>query len=265
MALFLLIYFQVFALLIYTWSTNREYSHCFLVPFFSAYLLWSNRAELRDAADQPAARGRIRVVLLLITALLLRFFGLAANSLTSGALSLVPLVMALATIKWGRPAVRLAKPAILFLIFMIPLPSFLADLLSTALQMIVTPVGTFALQTLGIPAISEETVISLTHGKMDVAEGYRGLYSFFAITVGACLIVDRTRIEKIIIATSAIPIGIAANSIAIVAAGVAFTYLDPATAGHIFVDVASWAMLPLGLLLLWGVFVILNRLFVREE
>ncbi len=259
------IYFPVFALLAYTWVTNRDYFHCFLVPCFSAYLLWSNREQIRDAADQMVAGGWLRTVLLVATALLLRLLGLATQTLWLEGISLIPLILGLATIKWGWSVTRVARPAILYLAFMIPLPLFLGNLLNAILHAIVTLIGTFALQTLGIPAISEENVILLTSGQIDVVQGGRSLYLFFALTVGACLIVRRLRIEKIIIAASAIPIGIAANSLGVVAAGIAYEYLDTATADRIFIDVAGWAMLPIGLLMLWGVFPILNRLFVTDD
>ena len=259
------IYSPVFALLAYTWITDSDYSHSFLVPCFSAYLLWSNREQLLAAADQSVAGGLAHGALLVTAALIMRLLGMVLQFPWFEGMSLIPLIMGLVTIKWGRPVSRLARPAILYLAFMIPLPLFLGNLLNAILNAIVTLIATFALQTLGVPAISEENVISLTSGQLDVVQGGRGLYLFFALTVGASLIVRRMRIEKIIIAISAIPIGVVANAIGVVAAGVAYEYLDSATADRIFIDVVGWAMLPVGLLLLWVLFAMLNRLFVTDD
>ena len=258
-------YVQVFALLVYTWLTNRDYSYCFVVPLVSAYLLWRNRAEIREAAEQRVGGGLVRGIVLLVAAFLLRFIGLASNSLWIQALSLVPLVLGFTTLKWGRPTARLVAPAILFLIFMIPAPIFVAGLLNAVLQALATMISTYMLQTFGVPSISEGNVIFLDNGQIDVAAGCSGLYSFFALTFGACLVLDRIRIEKILIVISTIPIGIVSNSIAIIAVGIAYGYLAPETAEYIFQSVTPWFMLPLGLLFVCFVLAILNRLFVREE
>lgn len=263
-ALFLLLYLQVFVLLVYTWVTNNDYSHCFLVPCFSAYLLWRKRSELREAAALPVAGGRLHATILVVSGLLLRFVGLVIASQWFARISFIPLVIGLTTIKWNRGVADLARPAVLFLIFMIPLPDFLGNLFNAFQHVIVTSFGTYLLQTLGIPAVSAENMILLTDGQIDVTQGGRGLYLFLTLVVGACLIFDRMRIEKIILVISAIPICIVANSIGIVATGVTYEFTDTATAELVF-NVTGWLMLPLGLLMVWGVFFILNRLFVPDD
>ena len=264
-ALFLWICLPVFAFLGYTWVTNRSYTHGFLVLGFSGYLLWKNRERLNDAVDQPAARGWLLSIGLLVAAVLLRLIGIATGIRWFEGLSLLPLLMLMATMIWGRPAVRWATPALLFLFFLIPLPDFVGNLLNAILHALTTLVGTFTLQTLGIPAVSEQNVIFLTNSQIDVTQGSCGLFAFFALTAGACMIFKRIRAEKIIIAICTVPIAIAASTFGLIAAGVADLYLDPATADLIFVKVAPWFMLPLGAIMLWGLYAILNRLFVRNE
>jgi exosortase len=151
---------------------------------------------------------------------------------------------------------------------MIPLPSFLTGQLAGVLQAIATQVSTFSLQTLGFPAFAEGNVITLSQGQIGVAEacsGLRMLYSFFALTVGACLMIDRHWIEKIIIAAMAIPIAIAANCVRIIATGIAFEYFSRETAEHLFHDVAGWLMVPLGFMFLMVALAFLDRVLVVDE
>ena len=274
-ALFLL-YRDVFVWMSGVWSNNADYSHGYLVPVFAAYILWSNRGALRlnrtgeqtTQAIVPSDSGLLLGGALIGFGLLMRIAGIYVRMQTLEGISLIPFVLGIITILFGRRAARWGAPAVLFLLFMIPLPGFLSGQLSGLLQTVATTVSTFAFQTLGIPAFAEGNVISLSTGQIGVAEacsGLRMLYAFFALTVGACMVIDRTWTEKTVIALTAIPIAIAANCIRIIATGIAFEYLDPKTAEHIFHDVAGWLMMPLGFSILLGVLGILDRLIVPDD
>lgn len=206
--------------------------------------------------------------LLIACGLLMRMAGIYVRVQTLEAVSLLPFILGVLAIVLGRPAIRWGAPAILFLLFMIPLPSGLAGALSGLLQSVATQVSTYALQTLGVPAFAEGNVISLSNGQIGVAEacsGLRMLYAFFALTVGACIVIDRPWYEKVLIASTAVPIAILANCIRIVITGLAFEHFDPETAQRIFHDAAGWLMMPLGFAFLMGVLAILDRLIVPED
>ncbi|MCY2978684.1 MAG: exosortase/archaeosortase family protein [Planctomycetota bacterium] len=270
------LYRDVFVWLSSVWANNADYSHGFLVPVFAAYILWSNRGSLRSIQDaEPTGEGMGRsdsgFVLggaLIGLGLLTRVAGIYMRLQTLEGISLIPFVLGIITILFGRRAARWGAPAVFFLLFMIPLPSFLSGQLSGLLQTVATHVSTFAFQILGIPAFAEGNVISLSNGQIGVAEacsGLRMLYAFFALTAGACMIIDRSWPEKALIALTAIPIAIIANCIRIIATGLAFEYLDAETAEHIFHDVAGWLMMPLGFTILLGALSILDRLIVPDD
>ena len=270
-ALFLLNW-GVFVWMSSVWSNNADYSHGYLVPLFAAYILWSNRRNIRQANNEKrntqTNSGLLLGVGFMGCGLLMRLAGIYMRLPTLEGVSLVPFVLGILSIIYGRPAARWGAPAVLFLLFMVPLPSFLSGQLSGLLQSIATKVSTFAFQTLGIPAFAEGNIITLSAGQIGVAEacsGLRMLYAFFALTVGACMMIDRDWIEKGLIAISAIPIAIAANCIRIIATGIAFEYLNPETAQHIFHDVAGWLMMPLGFTMLLFVLAILDRLIVPVD
>lgn len=247
----LLLYWDVFRWLWQTWLRNRDYSHGFLVVPFAAFLAKTSMNHV-----QKESLGRTGIVLglgCILGALILRSGGIYTGILTLEALSLLPFLIGIAALISGTVTVRALLPAILFLVFMIPLPGFLSGSLSGVLQSIATMVSTFCLQTLGVPAVSTGNIITLSNGTIGVAEacsGIRMLYSFFALTVGTCLLIDRTWIEKLLIALSAVPIAILVNCARIVATGLAYEYLNPQIAGHIFHDLAGWLMMPLGFFLL---------------
>lgn len=274
-ALFL-VYWDVFVWLEGVWSGNSDYSHGYLVPVFAAYILWSNRGSLwqpqsdnqNSQANQHTDSGLLLGAVLMACGLVMRLVGIYMRLLTLEGVSMIPMILGIITIIFGRRAALRGAPAVLFLLFMVPLPGFLSGQLSGLLQKIATTVSTFAFQTVGVPAFAEGNIINLSNGTIGVAEacsGLRMLYAFFALTVGACMVIDRTWPEKAVIALSAIPIAIAANCIRIIATGFAYEYLDPETAGHIFHDVAGWLMMPIGFTILLGVLGILDRLIVPND
>jgi len=207
-------------------------------------------------------------IALLVGALLLRMVGIYVRITTLEAMSLIPFLLGGLVIVLGWPAFRWAGPTLLFLLFMIPLPYNLSGALSGVLQSIATQVSTFSLQTLGVPAFAEGNIITLTNGQIGVAEacsGLRMLYAFFALTVGACMVIDRAWYEKVLIASTAVPIAILANCVRIVVTGLAFEHFSPEIASRVFHDAAGWLMMPLGFALLMVVLAILDRLIVPEE
>jgi len=157
---------------------------------------------------------------------------------------------------------------VLFLFFMIPLPGFVGGMLSGVLQTIATISSTYLLQTIGIPAVSEGNVIWLTHKPLGVAQacsGLRMLTSFFALSAGMSLVIDRPVWEKCLIALSAPVIAIAANVLRISATAVAYEFGNEKMAELIFHDLAGWLMMPVGLLLLWAELYIISKIFVEIE
>ena len=78
--------------------------------------------------------------------------------------SLVPCLAGLTLFVGGWKALRWAWPSIVFLVFMIPLPGFLATVMGGPLQRLATVASTFMIQTLGISAVAD--------GKRDLFVGF---------------------------------------------------------------------------------------------
>ena len=107
--------------LVRRWSEQEEYSHGFLIPIVTIWLLWTRRAELRESLGQPSWLGPILI--------LIAFFMNALGQL--GALFILPqigFVIALAGLVLalgGYQLLRVCLVPIVFLLFAIPLPYFL--------------------------------------------------------------------------------------------------------------------------------------------
>ena len=263
------IYRANFAWLWRTWNSNDDYSHGILIPFVSVFILWTRRDRLESSAtgDRLALSFGIGAGAVML-GLMLRLAGIYTSILTLESLSLIPFLFGLVAIVAGWSVALWATPALLYLLFMIPLPGFLGGSLSGVLQSVGTTISVFALQTVGVPAVAHGNVIHLWQGTIGVAEacsGLRMLYAFVALCVGACLIMEKTWLERVLIIASAVPIAIAVNCFRITATGLAYEYSDSETAEHIFHDLAGWLMVPIGFVMLMAVIEILRRLIVTDE
>ncbi len=264
----LFLYLESINWLVSVWTINAAYSHGFLVPMFAVYYLWANRASLSAGSWPASGDGLATGLMFIAVAMGLLLLGTYTRVRSVEASSMIPFLLGLTSVIYGRRGLSWVMPAFLFLAFMIPLPRPVAGLLSGSLQGLSTDASSFALQTLGIACFAEGNSIQMASSEIGIAEpcsGLRMLNSFFALTVGACLVIDRSRVEKILIAASAIPIAIISNCIRITSTGVICELFSPDTAQFIFHEIAGWLMVPLGFFLLSVELVLLDRLLVSED
>ena len=138
---------------------RSDYLYCYLVPPFSLYLLWVRRRWLTGVEPAFSPWGLALLVGAGVLRWLIAFLHLP---LLFDAFTVVPFLAGAVLFVGGRHVLRWSWPAVVFLVFAIPLPDLIGGLLSGQLQRIGTITSTFALHTLGIPAIYQGNVIYLT-------------------------------------------------------------------------------------------------------
>jgi exosortase len=244
------------------WATSAQYSHGYLVPAFALVLLWLRRDRLKNFQARPSQWGAV----LVSGGIIMRLFGTYAYYLWLDQISLIPCLAGLVLLAGGRAAWRWAGPAILFLAFMVPLPYTVAIALTDPLQRLATTCSTFALQTLGLPAIAEGNVILLNDVRLGVVEacsGLRMLVIFFALSTAVALVRRRPGGQRVAVVISAVPIALATNVLRITVTGVMHETVGAKVADAIYHDLAGWLMMPVALALLWVELQILKRLFLE--
>ncbi|MGH7138962.1 MAG: exosortase/archaeosortase family protein [Pirellulales bacterium] len=245
------------------WSSDPSYSHGYLVPLFSIYLLWQRR-KLAGMSSPALVWGLAFLAvgtLLELAAGLLMVRTLAHYSLP---FFLAGVCLALA----GWKGMKWAWPAIVFLFFMVPLPGPIADMLGHPLQRVATITATYVVQLIGVPAVAQGNVILLTNEQLGVAEacsGLRMLVSFVTFSTGAVLLVDRKLWEKGLILASAVPIAIICNVTRITVTAAMYEWVNAEVAEKVFHDLAGWLMMPLALALLATELKLISSLFVEVE
>ena len=256
-------YWSSVQMLVRVWDTP-DYSHGYLVPPFAAFLLWIRRDLF--TMDNQGGTG-VGAILVFAAALFFVAAGVLGFKLI-GAFSLIPAVAGIILMMGGWSMLRWSWPAILFLVFMIPLPMSLETMATQPLRRVGTMASTYILQTMGLPAIAEGNVIQLTEQKIGVAEacsGLRMLMSSAALAFGLAFMINRPLWERALIVLSAIPIAIITNVIRIVVTGICYEYLNAETAEHFFHDLAGYFMMPIALGMLWLEMEILSRLTIERS
>lgn len=244
------------------WAHDPSYSHGFLVPLFAGYLLWLRREQLKGYTPAPSVWGLGLIGL----AMSMRLAGAYVHIVWFDQLSLVPCLAGMVCLIGGLGLFRWGWPALAFLFFMIPLPHSLAHALSGPMQGFATVSSTFFLQVLGRPALAEGNVILLNEVELGIVEacsGLRMLVVFFALSTGMAMLIKKPLWEKLLVASSAIPIALMTNILRITATGLLHDTVGSEIANAVFHDLAGWLMMPIGLAFLGLELYLLKHLLIE--
>lgn len=176
-----LLFQNTFVYLYDVWH-REEYSHGFLIPLVSAYLLWQRREQFRHAEFHSSWAGLI----VALSGLAIYFVGTLASITTIDTYALVIVLMGIALALMGWQAFRIALVPLALLFLMNPIPNFFYYNLSSELQLISSQLGVAFIRLFGVSVFLEGNVIDLGSYQLQVAEACSGLrYLFPLLTLGA--------------------------------------------------------------------------------
>jgi exosortase len=247
-----------------SWSKDM-YSHGYIIPFFAAYLFWIRKRSLLDASSVERWIG----VALVGVCLAVRVAASYWDWNNPERWSFIGCLLGICLIVGGKSMLRWAGPAIGFLLFMYPLPSLIENTVLRKLQSYASILSTWTLQLLGVGASRQGNTINVDtlQEALQVAEacsGLRMLTIFGAMSVALVMIIDRPWWDKLIILVSAVPIALASNMIRIVSTALLYMAFgqDTPWLNKLIHDWAGFAMMPIGLGLLWIELAVLSRLTI---
>ncbi len=217
---FLYLYVPVLGKLAETWWLRDDYSHGFLVPFISLYLIWYQRERLKPLQLQPAFLSGISVVM---TAGMMLLLGEAGGVITLQELSLVVMIVGLVLCLLGKDYLRVLGFPIAYLLFMIPITDEIINPLHWTFQLMTAKMGVGLLQTLGFAVHLEDQYILLPTITLEVAKACSGinyLISIIAIGIPLAYVTQKNVWCRVILVVSAVIIGVMANWIRVAAIGI---------------------------------------------
>jgi exosortase len=252
-----IIYVRIAAKLVTDWYAIPDYSHGFLVPLFAIFVMWDNRAVLRDIPVKQSSAG-LSLVLLGVIVVILGVFGAELF------LSRISFLILFAGLIWtflGFAMLKALRFPLLVLLLAIPFPDIIFNQITFPLQLLASKLATGILRLVGVPVLHEGNVIELPVMKLEVAEacsGIRSLMSLFTLAVFYGYFLERTTPRRITLAVASIPIAVAANSARIVGTGLCVQYWDPEKALGFFHEFSGWVMFVVSLVCLY----LLHRLML---
>ena len=240
-------------------------SHVLLIPFISFYLVWPRRKEL---ALKITASPRLAILPLGLGLLLILGYWAGSHSgwqpkesdyLASSILAFLLFFIAGCVLFFGEKVMRAVAFPAAFLIFMVPLPTFLADWISLFLQHTSAEVANVLLQLSGTPFFRNGLTFQLPGIVLQVAQECSGIRSSLVLLISSLLagqLFLRTPWKKALFAFAVIPLGILRNGFRIFTIGMLCVHVDPSMIdsplhrrGGPFFFVLS--LVPFFLLLLW--------------
>jgi exosortase len=192
-------------------AEDTYYSHGFLVPFVSGWLIWLKRQELYAIKITSSRWGLALIVISLVIHL---FSTLLGVYFVSG-FSIMILILGLCLFLFGRNITDRVLFALLFLIFMFPLPLVAINSISFPMKMFVTKSVVFILKNIfNLPLYSQGFEIIFPHDSLIVenpCSGLRSLIVIVALTSIFCFFLKASRIRKILFFCLAFPIAFITN------------------------------------------------------
>ncbi len=205
--------------LVHRWNTQEEYSHGFLIPIVTAWLLWARRDALRASIDRPSLTGVALILIAIAMGIIGELSAIWILSQVGFVLALMGIVLAVG----GYSLLSVTFIPIAYLLFAIPLPYFIDAVLTLKLQLISSELGVFFIRLFQIPVYLDGNVIDMGTYKLQVVEacsGLRYLYPLLSLSFLAAYLFNAPWWQRIVVFLSSIPIAIGMNGFRIGVVGI---------------------------------------------
>jgi exosortase A len=208
------VYGQTLVTLWRTWGSNPNYSHGYLIPPVALFLLWRERKRFLDERGSGAPAGLVLVVV----ALLGHIVSIRAGVFMTQGYSLVLLLFGLSLFFYGGMATRAVWFPLAYLVFMLPMPPYLMNVIAFRLKILAARWGSGIAVKLGIPLARSGMTIHIPAGSLRIADPCSGLRSLIALVALGALFAYLTEgktWKRIVLFASAVPLAVLANVIRI--------------------------------------------------
>ena len=195
-------------------GADSYYSHGFLIPFVSGYLIWIKRHQLEKLPLTPSIFGLI----LIIIASIFHIFGTILYVFSISGFSIFLFILGYSLFIFGKDVTKDIKFPILFLFFMFPIPLAFINGISFPLKMLVAKYGVQIVSFLGIPVFRQGFNITIPQGNLLVGNpcsGLRSMLAFLAIGSLMAYISTLPSNRKYLLFLLSVPVSLLANMIRI--------------------------------------------------
>lgn len=237
------------AKLVEDWETLPAYTHGFLVPIISIFLVYLERKKLEGLTDRPSGWG----IVLGVLGVALLLTGTWSGLYYLQQVSILFLVSGIVAGYWGLETLGTIRFAILYLLFMIPLPYIVFNSIAFPLQMVAARGASHILNWINIPVFREGNIINLPHlslGVVKACSGIQSLISLLAISVLLTRLAPLKGVAAFLFNLSVIPIAVFANMLRIAVTGILGYSVNVRFAEGFFHMFSGWIIFVVAFLIL---------------
>ena len=220
------------------WGTE-EYSHGYMIPLVVAFLIWQRKDQLERIRFDDSWTG----VFVVLAGIALYFLGELSTLYIIIQYAFLVTLFGVAFCLVGWKGMRKIWIPLLFLGFMIPLPSFLFNNLSSLLQLLSSQLGVAVIRLFGVSVYLEGNVIDLGSYQLQVVEacsGLRYLFPLMSLAFLCAYFFKGALWKRALIFLSSIPITVLMNSVRIGITGILVDYKGIAMAEGFLHDFEGW-------------------------
>jgi len=220
---------------------REEYSHGYMLPLVAAFFVWQ-RSTLLYLTPFP---GSWLGIVLAMLGFVFYITGELATVYTVIQYGLLIFIGGILLSFLGLKAFRIILPAYLLLFFVIPLPPFIYNGLSSWLQLISSQFGVSVIRWFGITVFLEGNVIDLGNYQLQVVEacnGLRYLFPLSALGFIAAVLFKGAFWKKVVLFMSTLPITVLMNSFRIGVIGILVNYGGAGMAEGFIHDFEGWVV-----------------------
>jgi len=230
-ALLLLFFSYLHQLILFSFS-QEHYSHIVLIPFVSLYLFFGDRKHLFSRVHYSTRTGITLVVAGILIYLVTLSWGQQLNQNDYLCLIMASFLAALLggfISCYGISVARAASFPLLFLLFMIPIPSPLLDRIVYALQWGSAWTSAWFFQLTSVPFLREGLIFALPGLTIEVAKECSGIRSSMALVICGVLAGHfflRSGWQKGLLMLVIVPLTVLKNGVRIVTLSLLYIYVD---------------------------------------
>ena len=236
---------------------GADYSHGYIIPFVSLWLVWLKR---RDLAAAPKAVNWLGLGVV-VAALFLHWIGAKMQQTRVSLFALILLTWGIPFLLYGWGVARHLLFPCAYLIFCIPL-NFL-DVISFPLRVFATKVSVAILNGLGIDVVRVGTQMMSAAGQFafGVAEpcsGLRSLLAMTALTAVYAYLTQKTLLKKWLLFLASIPLAVAGNIARITSVGLVGEAFGQKAAEGLYHDYSGYVVFSVAIVLMVALGAALN-------
>ncbi|MBN8763979.1 MAG: exosortase B [Thiobacillus sp. 63-78] len=212
----LVLYVPTYWMLAHGIWNSEEQAHGPIVLIVTLFLIWQQRALFLADVGTPPTRGQTAIGwTLLVIGLLVYALGRSQDILIFEIGSQIPVILGVLLITLGAKAARALWFALLFLVFMIPLPGFIVDAATGPLKQYISIIAEQVLYAAGYPIARSGVMLTVGPYQLLVADACSGLHSMFSLSAMGLLylyLMQRSSVTRnLIIMAAILPIAFVAN------------------------------------------------------